>query len=78
VQKIESVTGTVASAGTFNIVVARPLWRGRVHAINFGDSHGPDRTLMPIVYGDSALCVMLNADSTSSGRPELMFGIVSA
>jgi len=78
VQKIESVTSTAASAGTFNIVVARPLWNGRVPGVNFGECHGPDRTGLPQLFTDSALCVMLNADSTSSGLPDLSFDIVSA
>lgn len=78
VQKIESVTATVASAGTFNIIVLRQLWHGRVVLAGGGDSHGPDRTGMPTIYSDSALCVMVNADSTSSGNPDLQFVIVSA
>lgn len=78
VQKIESVTATVASVGTFNIVVVRPLWSGRVRAANDGDSHGMDRTGMPLVFLDSALAIMLNADSTSSGTPDLAMNIVSA
>jgi hypothetical protein len=78
VQKIESVTATVASAGTFNVVVVRPLWSGRVAFGNSGDVHGPDRTGMPQLFSDSALALMLNADSTSSGAPDLLLCIASA
>jgi hypothetical protein len=77
-QKVESVTATVASAGTFNVVVLRPLWSGRVAFANSGDVHGMDRTGMPQVFGDSALALMVNADSTSSGGPDLALVIVSA
>jgi len=77
VQKIESVTGTVASVGTFNIVVIRQLWNGRIAAGNGGDCHGPDRTGMPIMFGDSALCVATAPDSTSSGLPELQMVVVN-
>lgn len=77
VQKIESVTSTGATAGTFNIVVMRPLWNGRVPVANMGDNHGPDRTGMPIIYSDSALDMICAADSTSSGAPDLMVDIVS-
>lgn len=77
VQKIESVTGTTASAGTFNIVVIRPLWTGRVHSTNEGDNHGPDRTGMPQVFADSAIALMMNSDSTGSGNPDLQLMIVS-
>lgn len=77
VQKIESVTGTVSTAGTFNIVVLRPLWNGRVPFGNSGDCHGPDRTGLPQIYGDSALQIMACADSTSSGLMDLAMGIAS-
>jgi hypothetical protein len=78
VQKIESVTGTVASAGTFNIIIARPLWSARVGFTNGGDVHGPDRTGMPQLFADSALALMVNADSTSSGVPDLIVTVASA
>lgn len=77
VQKIESVTATVASGGTFNVLVLRPLWSGRVRAANDGDTHGLDRTGMPVVYADSAVFLAVNADSTSSGVPDLGIVIVS-
>jgi hypothetical protein len=77
VQKIESVTSTGATVGTFNILVLRPLWSGRVTSANAGDCHGPDRTGMPQLYSDSALMVAVNADSTSSGAPDLAFMIAS-
>lgn len=77
VQKIESVVGTTASAGTFNIVVIRQLWTGRVHSVNEGDNHGPDRTGMPQVFSDSALALMINSDTTGSGNPDLQLMIVS-
>lgn len=80
VQKIESVVVTTgsAAAGSFNVLVVRPLWSGRVSTVNAGDCHGIDRTGMPIVYTDSALAVFVNADSTSSGLPDLTFEIASA
>lgn len=77
VQKIESVTGTVASVGTFNIVVARPLWSGRVHVANSGDCHGPDRVGMPQVWATSAFALIVVADSTGTGNPDLTLQIAS-
>lgn len=71
VQGVTGVVGSVASAGTFNILVLRPLWSGRVKIANDGDVHGPDRTLMPQVFADSALMMAVAADSTSTGIPEL-------
>lgn len=71
VQKIESVTGTVATVGTFNVLVLRPLWNGRVRVANDQSTDGQDKLGLPIVFSDSALITMINADSTASGLPEL-------
>lgn len=78
VQAITGVVGSTATAGTFNILVLRPLWYGRCRLANDGDSHALDKTGMPIVYPDSALQLYVCADSTSSGIPELMLEIASA
>jgi hypothetical protein len=71
VQKIESVTGSVATAGTFNVLVLRPLWSGRVRMANDGDVHDLFKTGMPELYADSALLLAVNADGTATGVPEL-------
>lgn len=71
VQKIESVTATVATVGTFNVLVLRPLWSGRVRVANDGDVHDLLKTGMPQLFADSALMLAVSADSTSSGIPEL-------
>lgn len=71
IQKVESVTATVATVGTFNVMVLRPLWSSRIISANWGDVHDLVRTGMPQLYADSALYVMISADSTASGLPEL-------
>lgn len=78
VQKIESVTATVATVGTLNVLVLRPLWTGRVRLVNDGDIHGLDKTGMPQVFATSALVMAINADSTSTGIPELQLEIANA
>lgn len=81
VQKVDSVTvgGTVATTGSVNVIVARPLWAGgRVPLVGYSDTHGLDKTGMPIVYDDSALWPVVAADSTSSGIPELLVEIANA
>lgn len=81
VQKIESVTVTTgaAAAGTVNILIMRPLWTsGRVMVANDGDIHDLLRTGMPVVYSDSALYLVVEADSTASGVPEVVIEIASA
>lgn len=82
VQKIESVIvtngGTAMTAGAFNVLVLRPLWSGRVRAANDGDVHDIAKTGFPVVFTDSALVLAVNADSTSTGTPELEFVIANA
>jgi hypothetical protein len=81
VQKIESVTMTVGgmTAGTFNVLIMRPLWTsGRVPIANGGDIHDMLKTGLPVVYGTSALFLQVAADSTSSGLPECNIEIASA
>ena len=75
VQKIETVLSTVATVGTFNVLVLRPLWSGRCRIANDGDVHGLDRTGMPQLFDTSALYLAINADSTATGLPECEFQI---
>jgi hypothetical protein len=77
VRKIESVTSTGATVGTFNILIVRPLWTGRVPVANSGDCHSWDRVGFPTVYDTSALQCWINADSTGGGVPELLFDVIN-
>jgi hypothetical protein len=81
VQKIEKVIVTngvtAMTAGNFNVVVFRPLWNGRVNVANSGDTHGIDRTGLPQIWATSALQLLINADSTASGLPDLTLEIAS-
>jgi hypothetical protein len=77
VQKIESVTATVATVGTFNILIMRPLWTGRVQVANSQDVHGLDRTGMPVIFDTSCLQLIVNEDGTTSGIPDLLIDIVN-
>lgn len=81
VRKIESVIvtngATAMTVGTFNVLVLRPLWTGRVQVANSGDVHGIDRTGMPQIWADSALISMVCADSTSSGVYDILAEIAS-
>ena len=71
--------GTAMTTGAFNLLLMRPLWTsGRVRSANDGDIHDLLKTGMPIVYNSSALYVLVQTDSTSSGTPELIFEISSA
>jgi hypothetical protein len=77
VQKIESVVSTVSTVGTFNVLVLRRLWSGRIIAANFGDVHDFLKTGMPIVFADSALMVLSQPDATSTGVFELVAEIIN-
>jgi hypothetical protein len=77
VQRIDSVISTVSTVGTFNVLVLRPLWSGRVMLANGGDTHGLDDTGMPEVFTTSALVLHVTPDSTSTGIPELMLEVAS-
>jgi hypothetical protein len=77
VSGITGVTGGTGTVGTANILVLRPLWQGRCNIANDGDVHGLDKTGMPVIYSDSALFVLIAADSTSSGIPSLEMTVVN-
>jgi hypothetical protein len=77
IKKIESVVATVATVGTFNVLVLRPLWSGRVKAANDGEVHSWDRTGQPQIWADSALMLAIAPDSTATGIPEIELVIAS-
>lgn len=77
VQRIESVVSTVSTAGTFNVHVMRRLWSGRVRVNNDGDSHDFLRVGMPQIFADSALRLVVTADGTATGIPELLIDIAN-
>jgi hypothetical protein len=77
VSKIESVVSTVATVGTFNVLVLRKLWEGRTRIANDQAIHGPDLTGLIEVFTDSALFVVVTADSTATQTPELMIDVVN-
>lgn len=77
IQRINVVTSTVSSAGTFNVMILRKLFEGRVKAANDGDTFNPLRTGNIRVYEDSALYVVVSTDATSAGYPSLDIEIAS-
>lgn len=77
IQRIDQVRCTVSTAGTFNVMVLRPLITVRVPLAGFGDVYDLLRTGMVQVFADSALYVLIAADSTSSGVPYLNIEIAN-
>jgi len=70
ISKIVSVVASVATVGTFNVMVLRPLWFGRIISANGGDTHDLLKTGFPQIFEDSALYMLLYADSTAVGLPD--------
>lgn len=77
IKSITSVVGSVATAGTFNVMIVRRLWAGRVRSANDGDKHGWADTNLPQVFEDSALLAMVAPDSTATGIPEIVLTVVN-
>lgn len=77
VQGVTGVVGTVATVGTFNILVMRRLWAGRVRIANDGDLHDMLKTGLVQMFPDSALYMVITADGTASGVPELAVEVVN-
>lgn len=75
VSQVNTVAGTVASAGTFNINVLRPLWKGMVAVANYQQLDDLIKTGLPELFADSALFCMVNPVSTQTGLPSLGFEI---
>lgn len=81
IQKVDSVIatngGTLMTAGAFNVLVMRRLWQGRVRIANDGDTHDMLKTGLPQMFDTSALTLVVAADGTSTGLPEVVLEIVS-
>jgi len=75
VQGVTGVAGSVATAGTFNILVMRPLGSWRVPVAGGGDVLDFTKTGLIQLYDTSALYMIIQADSTASGIPELLLDI---
>lgn len=75
IQAISNVVGSVATVGTYNLVVMRRLATLRVNAVNMAGMLGFDMTGMPLIFADSALCLAVQPDSTATGLPALLLDI---
>lgn len=75
--KIESVTATVASAGTFNVFVARPLCMARLDFANISRVDPLEVLGMPQIFGDSCLALMFEPDAAGSPVTDVMLEIAS-
>jgi hypothetical protein len=74
VQKIESVTGTVATAGTFNIIVARPLYELRIARAQV-PVFAP--FMLRLVYASSCLAFWRQLDAAATPLTDLHLVLAS-
>ena len=77
VQGVTGVAGSVATAGTFNILVLRPLAEIRIPVANMCDVQDLLKTGLPEVFADSALFFTVTSDGTSTGVPFVSMDIVN-
>ena len=77
VQTVTNVAGGTGSAGTANILVLRPLGEGRIKIANDQDLQDYLQTGMPQVFDTSALMILVAADSTSTGIPDVKIDIAN-
>lgn len=77
VSRIDNVTGSVATVGTFNVMVLRPLWYGRIVVANYAAIDDLVKVGLPEIYEASALYMMICADGTSSGIPDVCPHVVT-
>lgn len=77
VKVVESVTSTVSTAGTFNVLVTRPIFRARVNIANGGDSFDFLRSGGRKIFEHSALILLIKPDSTATGLPSVLFDVVN-
>jgi hypothetical protein len=71
IQRLVRVRSSVSTVGTFNVHIMRWLWGCRINAANQGAMDNLLRTGLPLIYGTSALRLVVTADSTASGLPSL-------
>jgi hypothetical protein len=79
VQKVDSVTvgGTVASAGAFNVIVARRLGTFDIRVANAMDIQGWDVIGGPQVWDTSCFWPTIISDGTASGIVYLDLDIIN-
>lgn len=76
VELIETVACTVASVGTFNVLVLRPLVRHFQCTSDYIERYGEDTTQLAEIYDTTALYPLINSATTlNTTNPELIVHI---
>ena len=69
IQQLVRVRSSVSTVGTFNVHIMRRLFSARIPAANFGEVMDWGKTGLPEIFADSALRLVVRADSTATGLP---------
>jgi hypothetical protein len=77
VRSLTSVVSSVATGGTFNVLIVRPLIRMRIPFAGYSEQRDLYGTGMPQVFPTSALAIYSIPDSTASGLPEFEIEIAN-
>lgn len=75
IQQITHVHATIATVGTFNIAVLRPLWWGRIGVAYEWKTDDMLKTGLPQIYADSALYLAVAPDATATQLPNLIIEV---
>lgn len=78
IQRLDSVVATGSTAGTFNVMILRPLASYRVKFAGDGEVQDWGKTGMPEVFADSALYMIVTPDSTATGLPYVELDIANS
>lgn len=77
IQRIDSVQCTVATAGTFNVMILRPLVEARVPVVASGGTLDMLSTGLPEIAADAALYMVVTPDSSSTGIPSVVVEVAN-
>lgn len=77
VKRIDQVVSSVSTAGTFNVLVLRPLAYVRIPVAGYSEQRDFLGTGAPQVFDNSALVTIARPDSTALGLPEWDIEIAS-
>jgi len=70
IRRIDQIISSVSTAGTFNVLVLRPLAYVRIPVAGYSEQRDFLGTGAPEVFQTSALITIVRPDGTTSGLPE--------
>ena len=71
ISQITRVRSSIATVGTFNVHILRPIFEGRIAVANQFIQADLLGTGLPEIFANSAMRVIIQADSTATGLPRV-------